>query len=108
MIAFVVTFLVGAVTSYVLKAFGLTGSNASQMKLNYNLFFPPIAERLRRKQPKSDDLISQTNNVLNVSVFLIFERPMFTTFFLAGRFIEVVKRAVTNLDLKRRYTACIF
>lgn len=41
--------------------------NGNRNLLNYDLFFPPIAKRMKRQHAKRDRLLSNSNNLLNVS-----------------------------------------
>lgn len=72
MIGFFITFIVGYLASRLLKALNLTGTNElhsddRKNEANFDLFFPPIAKRLRKQQGKRDSLLSNANNFLNVS-----------------------------------------
>lgn len=72
-IGFFITYTVGYLVSQILHALKVGGTdevyiNGNRNLLNYDLFFPPIAKRMKRQHAtKRDRLLSNSNNLLNVS-----------------------------------------
>jgi solute carrier family 5 (sodium-coupled monocarboxylate transporter), member 8/12 len=65
-IGFFVTFVVGFVVSILLKALNITKSDKTDD--NFDLFFPPIAKRLRKQQNLKENLLLNSNNNGEISV----------------------------------------
>jgi len=72
-IGFFVTFFIGILASRLLKSMNYVGTDKiykdqEKKMINYDLFFPPVARRLRIQNTKRERLLSTSNNILNLEI----------------------------------------
>lgn len=70
-IGFVITLTIGYLASRLFEKLNIDGTdrvyiNGDKTTLNYDLFFPPIARRLRIQHAKRERLLSNSNNLTHV------------------------------------------
>lgn len=69
-IGFTITFVIGYVVSRLLKALKFSGTedvhlDGNKNLTNFDLFFPPIARRLKKHHITRERLLSNSNNLPN-------------------------------------------
>lgn len=68
-----ITFAIGFLASRLFESLNIEGTdrvyvNGDKEVLNYDLFFPPIAKRLRQSHLKREKLLSNSNNLAHVRI----------------------------------------
>lgn len=71
-IGFFVTYIIGYIMSRLLKMLDLSGIDevhidGNKNLVNFDLFFPPVANSMRKSHVKRDGLLSTTADILSVT-----------------------------------------